>query len=186
MKSTSVGAVLILFAGIVFGQRPNERAEMPQRPSRSINYGNWVGRRVLTKEVMDEVGIKGEQAEKLKTALEELEQQLKNLDETINQAALEQAEIAKKVLEEKGAKIDEVLAIIEKIGKLRTEQAKLSTQMLVVIRDHLTDEQRKKVNEMIASEGRRRMQERNLRREREEREPHVPPTPNRPALPQGW
>lgn len=186
MNNKAMVVFFSLLAATVLGQRPNDRGEMGPRASRSLNYGNWVGRRVLTKEVMEDVGITGAQAEKLKAELEKLEEEFSVLDEAINKAALEQAEVAKKVLEEKGAKLDEVFSIIEKIGKLRTEQAKLSTQMLVAIRDNLTDEQRKKVNELIASEAKRRMQERNVRREREDRAPNAPPNHNRPALPQGW
>ena len=175
---------MMLVAGLALGQQPNFRGDQT-RMSRSLNYGNWVGKRVLTKEFMDQVGLQGEQAKKLKADLDALDVQFTKLDETINQAALEQAEIAKKVLSEPGASVDEVMKIIERIGKLRTDQAKLATQMLVVIRDSLTDVQRAKANELITAEGKKRMQERAVRREREERE-HKNPPAERPAAPKGW
>ena len=167
-----------------FGQPPVNRGEAP-RQSRSLNYGNWVGKRVLTKEFMEHVGIQDEQAKKLKQDLDALEAQSLKLDELINQAALEQAEIAKKVLSQPGASVDEVMKIIERIGKLRTDQAKLTTQTLVVIRDSLTAEQREKANALIAAEGQKRMKERAVRREREERE-HNGKQPPRPDAPKGW
>lgn len=156
-----------------------------QRVSRSLNYGNWVGRRVLSPQIMKQVGLSDEQAQTLREKLDVLEAQSRDLDKTINQAALQQAEIAKRVLIQPGASVDEIMDIIEKIGKLRTEQAKLSTQMLVVIRDNLTDEQRVKMNEVIVAEGKKRIKERAARREHEERNGNMPP-PNRPDMPKGW
>jgi len=171
-----------LVATVAVGQQPNTRGE-PPRLSRSLNYGNWVGKRMLTKEFMEQVGIQGEQAKKLKQDLDAIEAQNRTIDEQINAAALQQAEIAKKVLAEPGANVDELMKMIEGIGKLRTEQAKLTTRILVVIRDSLTSEQRVKANAIIAAEGKKRMQERATRREREERNA---PKPLRPDAPKGW
>jgi len=184
MKIRVISFFIALLVAGTYGQEQNNRQD-PPRVSRSLNYGNWVGKRVMTQEFMEQVGIQGEQAKKLKESLEVLEGKLRTLDETINQAALQQAEIAKKVLSEPGASVDEVMKIIENIGKLRTEQAKLSTQMLVVIRDSLTAEQREKANAIIVAEGQKRMKERAARREREEREHNVK-QPGRPAAPKGW
>ena len=133
---------------------------------------------------MEQVGIQGEQAKKLKADLEALETDMRAIDVTINQTALEQAEVAKRVLSEPGAKVDEIMQIIERIGKLRTDQAKLSTRMLVAIRDSLTTEQLEKANTLISAEGQKRMQERAARREREER--NAPQLPARPGAPKGW
>lgn len=58
-------SLLFMMAAVSgFGQPPNNRGEAP-RQSRSLNYGNWVGKRVLTKEFMEHVGIQDEQAKKL-------------------------------------------------------------------------------------------------------------------------
>lgn len=184
MKIRCIALSLALLAAVTDGQEQNNLKE-PPRVSRSLNYGNWVGKRVMTQEFMEQVGLQGEQAKKLKEALEALEVKQRKLDETINQAALQQAEIAKKVLSEPGASVDEVMKIIETIGKLRTEQAKLSTQMLVAIRDSLTAEQREKANAIIVAEGQKRMRERAARHEREERERNAK-QPVRPAAPKGW
>lgn len=166
-----------------FGQPQNER-EQP-RVQRSLNHGNWVGKRVLTKEFMDKVGIQGEQAAKIKAELDVLDAKSGKLEEGINQAALEQAEMAKKVLSEPGANTDEIMKIIERIGQYRIEQAKLATQRLVVIRDNLTAAQREKASEILNGEGKKRLEERAARLEREERERN-PAQQNRPATPKGW
>lgn len=46
-----------------------------------------------------------------------LDAKASKLEEEINKAALEQAEIAKKVLSEPGASADEIMKIIERIGR---------------------------------------------------------------------
>ena len=190
MKTLRVAVVLMIAAVSAFGQRPDNNANR-ERPmvNRSLNYGNWVGKHITDKAFMDKVGIADEQAKKIKEEMDKIDTRLKELDVTINRAAMQQAEIAKKVLAEPGASIDEIMKIIEHIGQLRTEQAKLSTQILVVVRDNLTDEQRKKAQELIAAEGQKRMAERMGRREREEQRPGggpPPPGPPRPAAPKGW
>ncbi len=172
-----------LTAAAAFGQPQAER-DQPRLP-RSLNHGNWVGKRVLTKDFMDKVGITGEQAAKLKAELEAIDAQSSKLDEGITKAAIEQAEIAKKVLAEPGAKTDEIMKIIERIGQYRIEQAKLATQRLVVIRDNLTAVQREKASALLSGEGKRRLEERAARLEREERERGGAQS-NRPATPKGW
>ena len=163
---------------------------------RTPNYGNWVGKQVMNPEFMEKVDIQAEQAQKLKAEIDKIETRLKALDEEINKAALQQADIARKVLAEPGTSAEEIMKLIERIGAMRTEQAKLSTQILMVIRDNLTEEQRKKAHELITAEGQRRFKERLARREREERPPRPGPNANRPprpdappprpAAPQGW
>jgi len=186
MNARVIVILITCLAEIAFCQEQNIHKEFPKQ-SRTLNYGNWVGKRVMTTDFMTRVGIQGAQAKNLKEPLDAIDLQLKTIDEKINQAALQQAEIAKKVLSEPGANVDEIMSIIEKIGKLRTDQAKLSTQMLVVIRDSLTADQREKATALIAAEGQKRIKERMARREREERERNgnaQPPT--RPNEPKGW
>ena len=173
-----LSVLLVLAVVTAFGQPQNEREST--RIPRSLNYGNWVGKRVLTKDFMEKVGIKEEQAAKIKAEFERIDVQTHKIDESISKAALEQAEIAKKVLAEPGANTDEIMKIIERIGQYRTEQAKLATLRLVVIRDNLTAAQREKASEILNGEGKRRLEERAARLEREERERNAA-QPNRPA-----
>lgn len=187
---------LTAIATVALGQEPDNNAVNQERPriNRSLNYGNWVGKHIMSKAFTEQAGISDEQAKKIKEEMGVIDAQLKALDETINQAAIQQAEIAKKVLSEPGAKVDEVMKMIDHIGQLRTEQAKLATQILVVIRDNLTDEQRKAAQELITAEAQKRFMERVGRREKDEREHpagHRPPLPRhaappRPVAPKGW
>jgi hypothetical protein len=218
MNVQRIAIALAVIAATVFGQQPDNNANRDRfdrmRVSRSLNYGNWVGRHIMNKEFMEQVGIKDEQAKKIKDEMDKIDARLKTIDETISQAAIQQAEIAKKVLSEPGASIDEMMKLIDQIGQFRTEQAKLSTQILVIIRDSLTEEQRKKAQELIAAEGQKRVVERAaaMRRDRDrdrdkdERErpgaqrppapggaqrppapgAQRPPAPARPEVPKGW
>ncbi len=181
--------VTMMVAVYGFGQELRGQGGASTRPVRSINYGNWVGRKVMTKEFIDKVGINDEQAANLKAAMEKIEKKLKEVDNEISKLSIEQARLAKKILNEPGADATEIIEIIEKIGVLRTEQAKANTQILISIRDTLTEDQRKIANETIAEEGRRRMIERRMRRQRVERGEQGQPgpdTPGRPAVPKGW
>lgn len=194
-------AILVVTAGIAFGQQPdnNARRERPPRPPRTMNmnHGNWVGKYVMEKAFLNKVGVEEERAKKLQDELGKVDAQLTALDETINKTALQQAEVAKKVLSEPGASVDEMMQIIERLGQARTDQAKLSTQILVIIRDNLTDEQRKKAQDLISAEGRKRMQERmggrrggerpdRPDRQQGQRQQGAGDAPQRPAAPQGW
>jgi len=147
-----------LVTGFVHAQQ-NDR-ENTKRPREATDRGNWVARRVVSKEFMDKVGIQGDQAKKIKADLDAIDKQSSKLNEEIAKAAAQQAEIAKKVLSEPGANVDEIMKIIERIGALRTEQAKLATRRLVVIRDNLTAEQREKASAILDEEQKKMREER--------------------------
>lgn len=113
------------------------------------NSGFWLERKVTNPEYMQKVGVTDEQAKKLKVAWKKIEEQSQKVEEDIHLLAREQAELAKKVLSAEGSDTKELMAQIEKIGKLRIEQAKLAMQRVILIRDHLTPEQRTKLNAML-------------------------------------
>ncbi|HHU15187.1 MAG: hypothetical protein PHG74_11075 [Kiritimatiellae bacterium] len=199
MQNLTLALVFALVSVSLFAQQPDAVAANRERPrmSRSPNYGNWVGKQVMNPEFMEKVGIHSGQAQKLKEEMEKIDTRLKTLDEEIYAAALQQADIAKKVLSAPGQSTEELMKLVERIGTMRTEQAKLSTQILVVIRDNLTEAQRAKAHELITAEGQRRLKERMERRERGERQRpgpdgqrppprRRPDPPQRPAAPQGW
>jgi Spy/CpxP family protein refolding chaperone len=171
-------AALALTALVTWGQQI-DHDQMRKNRAAMMGRGNWLSRHISSQEFMDKVGIQGEQAAKLKTALDALDKQAQTLEEEIGKAALEQAEVAKKVLTEPGASDEDLMKHVERIGKLRTEQAKLATKRLIVFRDHLTPEQRQKVAAVLNDEQKR------WRDEREGRERNAPNN-NRPQAPKGW
>lgn len=155
-------------------------AEQTQRDAthrqRTISTrGNWMAKRVMSKDFMEKVGLSDDQARKLKEELEAIDKQSTAYDQEIKKAAAQQAEIAKKVLSEPGADVDGMMTLIEKIGAWRTEQAKLATRRLVVIRDNLTPEQREKAVSILTADQ---------KKWREEREKKA--TPVRPTAPKDW
>jgi hypothetical protein len=151
IKACAIGISCLFIVVTAFGQQANR--DVPRRQNVPMGArGNWMSKRLMSKEFMEKVGIQGEQAEKLKAALEEIDRQSTQLEKEINQSALRQAAIAKEVLSQPNASVDEIMKIIEHIGALRVEQAKLATRRLVVIRDNLTAEQRKKASEFLSDE----------------------------------
>lgn len=173
--------------------------------NRPMNYGNWVGQKILTKESIEKIGITPEQEEKLRGKIKELKDQETKSNSAIRELAMKQAGIARDVLNESGASETQLMEIIEQIGALRTEQAKSNTRMLVFIRDTLNEEQRRLTREVIAAEGRERAARRmrNLAPQGEGDQQRVrgprkrpnkekggaqahPDAAERPAVPRGW
>ncbi len=200
MTTTTGQAILILctFGLVALGQ--NNPREGERRNWGATGRGQWIGRRLNHPEFIEKVGIKGEQAEKLKGSLEQIEKESQRLDEQIGQAAVQQAEVAKKVLAEPGADPEEMIKLVEKIGQMRTEQAKLATRRLVALRDHLTPEQRERAARVLADDQQRWREEREGGGREGGRERNAAPNRAapaeaakrpaaqvpRPAAPQGW
>lgn len=183
-KHLTVWIIGALLAGsAVFGQQ-NDR-DGARHTRTAMGRGNWVGKRIMTPEFMNKIGVQGEQATKIKTQLDQLDKQTQSVENEITKSAMEQAEIAKKVLAEPGADTEEMMQLIEKIGKLRTEQAKLATKRLIIMRDNLTPEQREKASAFLSEEQKKWREEREARDKNAQ--PNRPgPQPNRPVAPKGW
>lgn len=165
-------------ASAAAAQQQNDREAAHRQRMMATPRGNWMAKRVMSKEFMEKVGIGGDQAQKIKAELEAIDKQSATYDQEIGAAAAEQAKIAKKVLSEPGANVDEMMKIIEKIGAWRTEQAKLATKRLVTIRDNLTPEQREKAAAILMEDQKK------WREERDQRDKNAAPA--RPAAPKGW
>jgi len=113
------------------------------------NNGFWLERKVMNPDFMKKLGISEEQSKSLRAAWKKITEQSQKLEEAIHLLARQQAELAKKVLSEPGSDTTELLNLVDKIGKLRIEQAKLAMQRVIIIRDHLTPEQRKQLSTML-------------------------------------
>lgn len=161
-RITCVALLAGLTACAVWAQQ-NEQDGGARHPRLSLGRGNWINKRMMNQEFLDKIGVTGEQAAKLKAKTDELEKESQKVEEEITKAAMEQAELAKKVLAEPGADTTEIMALVEKIGKLRTEQAKLATRRLIVMRDNLTAEQRQKASALLAEEQKKWREEREAR-----------------------
>ena len=119
---------------------------------RSNSHGSsgfWLERKVTNPEYMKKIGIQEEQAKNLKVAWKKIEEQNQKVEEEIHLLASQQAELAKQVLSQAGSDTKNLMTLVEKIGMLRIEQAKLAMQRVIVIRDHLTPDQRAKLNTFL-------------------------------------
>ncbi len=111
--------------------------------------GFWLERKVTNPEFMKKLGITEEQSTKLREAWKLIQDESSKIEEEIHLLARQQAEHLKKALAEEGSDTSSVMEVIEKIGKLRTEQAKLAMKRVILIRDHLTPEQRKLLGKTV-------------------------------------
>lgn len=158
---------LVGFLGCAWGQEagaPPKGNRMPPRegPRRGEMMGpmNWVGRLLSTDEFAKEVALTDEQKSAIKKAVEEIDTQSRSLQDQIGELARRQADLYSKTFFTADASAAEIYTIVEEIGKLRTEQAKLSVRQMVAIRDILTEEQRTKTSQYIREIGQKRLQER--------------------------
>lgn len=142
---------------------PEGHGPMAGRMGVRENNGNWMARFLSKPENLDKLGIKDEEVKtKLNNALKENSEKSRELGKKIQEGSIEQAKIAKEVMEKPGADATPLRAKIEEIGKLRTEQALLATDLMLKIRDTLTPEQRENVRKLMMEEGKERF---NRRRE---------------------
>ena len=167
MKKTAWTLMCLFFAASVLGQNTNRTqhasasGQAPAFRARgqglngvggSSSHGNngfWLERKITNPEFMQKIGISDDQAKKLKVSWKQFEAQNQKLEDEIHILARQQAELAKKILSQPGSDTKELMALLEKIGMLRIEQAKQAMQRVILVRDHLTPEQRTKLNALL-------------------------------------
>lgn len=167
MKKTAWTLVFVLFAASLLGQNTN-RVQHTSANGQTIafrghgqglngvggssshgNNGLWLERKMTNPEYMQKIGISDEQAKKLKVSWKQFAEQNQKTEEEIHLLARQQAELAKKILSQPGSDTKELMALVEKIGMLRIEQAKQAMQRVILVRDHLTPEQRTKLSALL-------------------------------------
>lgn len=186
--------VASLTVGLAFGQTPErpqhgnigavQTVGLRSRGSTSngpvgASSGFWLERKVTNPEFMQKVGITEEQATKIREAWKLIEEQNLKLEEDIHQLARQQAELVKKALSEEGSDTTDVMDVIEKIGKLRVEQAKLAMKRVIFIRDHLTPDQRKKLGKLLEEDQKKWRAARDEMVKRREHTPEATSTPKK-------
>jgi Spy/CpxP family protein refolding chaperone len=167
MKKTAWTLMCVFFAASLLGQNTNRvqhasangqtlafrgRGQGLNGVGGSSSHGNngfWLERKITNPEYMQKIGISDEQAKKLKVSWKQFEDQNQKLEDEIHILARQQAELAKKILSQPGSDTKELMALVEQIGMLRIEQAKQAMQRVILVRDHLTPEQRSKLNALF-------------------------------------
>ena len=173
MKKTAWTLMFALFAASLLGQNTNRvqhtsangqtiavrsRGQGLNGVTGSSSHGNngfWLERKITNPEYMHKIGISDEQAKKLKISWKHFEEQNQKLEEEIHVLARQQAELAKKILSQPGSDIKDLMALVEKIGMLRIEQAKQAMQRVILVRDQLTHEQRTKLSALLEEDQKR-------------------------------
>jgi len=122
------------------------------RPSRT---GEEVDRTLRVLQVLShpetarELNVTDEQKEGLKIRMSALRERQSVVDKALWGAAVEQMALAAKVMADKQAPTNALMDLVEKIGSLRTEQAKIQTEKMLAIRDTLSVEQIRGANEIL-------------------------------------
>lgn len=142
--------------------------------------GFWLERKVTNPEFMKKVGITEEQSLKLHEAWKLIEAESSKLEEEICLLARQQAEHLKTALAEDNSDTSAIMEVIEKIGKLRIEQAKLNMKRVILVRDHLTPEQRKLLGKTVEEDQKKWRAGREDSQRRRELPPGTqPPSPEK-------
>ena len=156
--------------------------------------GDMSGERLIDRllanaKLTKELGISDETVVKLREESRQNQNRQIDLDAQISKLSLVQHDSMTKLLWDADANTNEVMKALEEIGRLRTEQAKLAVQNLLVIRKYLTPEQISKARELM----RERLQNNvAARREKTDARPAKkekgtqPAGPLPPKPPEGW
>jgi hypothetical protein len=129
-----------------------------------------------------ELGLTEETVTRLREESRALQVRQIELDAQIRKLSLEQTDRMAKLLLASDANTNEVMKTVEALGRLRTEQAKLTVQHLMAVRRHLTPEQIRRARELMHD----RAQKNAENRARKEKAPAPAAGPLPPKPPEGW
>lgn len=122
--------------------------------------GFYLERLTKDSELARRVGITEEQIEKLKQAVEPLAAKRKELEEQREKASTEQAKLLAK---ESALDEEAIMTVVEKLGQINTELAKLSVKQLIAVKSVFNQEEiakiREKIRENIHAEAEKRVGE---------------------------
>lgn len=176
MRKMLVLGALLVSALAVFAQQP--RPPMPRHlppPPPRPGFGTpFIEKFILCPSFCEANAITTNQIAAIRAGLKAIDAQCQKLESQIAAEAKEQGNLVKAVLSGASTNTAALDAIIEKIGLDRTEQAKLTTRRLLVMRDTLTEAQRKSVVKKLMQEHERRRQLIENRRQELDRTPPQP------------
>ncbi len=110
---------------------------MHQRGGKEISRGDMMTHALKNPEMAEKIGLSEEQQQKITKKLEKIEDKNLDLKYKMEKASLKQARLmTAKELDEEA-----LMAVVDELGKYRTQMAKQRIGMLVFMRKTLTDEQ---------------------------------------------
>ncbi|MFZ4395980.1 MAG: hypothetical protein ACOYOU_10190 [Kiritimatiellia bacterium] len=150
------------------------------RVSGELSGERLMDRLLANVKLIKELGLSDETVVILREESRQNKTRQMDLDAQILKLSLMQHDFMAKLLLDADTHTNEVMKIIEDIGRLRTEQAKLAVQNLLMIRKYLTPDQIRKARELM----RERQQNNAVRREKAEARPPKKEKGAPPAGPQ--
>jgi uncharacterized coiled-coil DUF342 family protein len=116
-----------------FDKKAGFRGKPPYQEMQHLRFAKYI----LSEKCIKTAEITPEQVERLKKEFAVLDQKMIEISKQIEEVSKKQAEVSVKVLTTPGDDGQEMMNMTDAIGRLRTEQAKLSVNVLMVIRDNL-------------------------------------------------
>lgn len=138
------------------GTNSNAEGRTPRRWAQHerMGVGEPMGERLIDRllanaKLTTEIGVSAENVVKLREESHTIQARRIDLDAEIRKLSLMQTDHMAKLLSAADANTNEVMKTVDQLGQLRTEQAKLAVQNLLVIRKYLTPEQIRKARELM-------------------------------------
>jgi len=135
------------------GQAQRRWAKANDRAAGAQIGGRLIDRLMENTKLTAEIGLSKDTVARLRDETLAIQTQQQDLDAQIRKLSLEQANRMSKLLLSSDANTSEVMKAVEEIGHLRTEQAKLTVQNLIVVRKYLTPEQIRKARELMREQA---------------------------------
>ena len=171
------------------GANSTNESRAPRRWSQSERMaGEQIGERLIDRllasaKLTTEIGLTNDTVAKLREESHALQIRQIDLDAQIRKLSLTQADRSSKLLQASDANTNEVMKSVEEIGRLRTEQAKLAVQNLMVVRKYLTPEQIRKARDLMRERMQNNGEARPAKREKNAAASAGTPPPKPP---EGW
>ena len=161
------------------GWGPRRWAQNERVPGEQMG-GRLIDRLLVNAKLTSEIGLTEETVAKLREEAHVLQVRHQELEAQIEKLSLAQADHMSKLMQSSEASTNDVMKGVEEIGRLRTEQAKLAVQNMILVRKYLTPEQIRKARELM----RARMQNNGEARPGKKEKAAAGAPPAKP--PEGW
>lgn len=189
-------AVPLALADMEIAPRATAKANNEERAARgmALTPAEMSGERLIDRllanaKLTKELGLSEDTVVKLREESRQNQNRQIDLDAQIRKLSLVQHDTIAKLLLSADANTNEVMKTLDEIGRLRTDQAKLAVEKLLLIRKYLTPEQISKAHELMRD---RQQNNAAARREKPDARPAKkekdaqPAGPQPAKTPEGW
>lgn len=129
------------------------RGEMGSRPAdpamEALDREMGLTRLLGMGRAAEELGVSQETIQKIREQMQALREKEIDLQAQMQKLSLRQASLVSSLMSDRTRKPDESMQLVEEIGAVRTELAKMTIRRLLVVRENLTDEQILKGRELL-------------------------------------